>query len=139
MYTRQKKDLMKILRDPTYKPRAKHNMTLGSFIKALWTKRGGLYVTTSHDLPIGRPHSYCGYPSDVAFEHISTPITVIELSELAQDYIDRVVNTYVAKVNSPLWVSYSDEISRLAIVDVVAKDGGIVIMLEEVAQEVEIL
>lgn len=135
------------------KQRAQNQMTLGSLIKALTRERVGLLVKTDENCP-GMPHSYYGYPSDLAFEPSTTPITVAQFLAVcegairasfigpdhSEDYHKEALTEdyyrdYIMQPNTPVWISELDTASKIGIVDVVPTNGYILLVTETIEEE----
>ena len=129
------------------KQRAQHQMTLGSLIKALQRERVGLLVKIDEDHYPGMPHSYYGYPSDLAFEPSTEPITVAQFlvvcetaigtSFVGPDHASDYYKDYIMQANTPVWFSGIDTASKIGIVDVVPTDGYIKLVTETIEEEEE--
>jgi len=132
------------------KQRAQHQMTLGSLIKALQRERTGLFITLGvSSMTPGKPHSYYGYPSDLAFEPSTEPITVaqflavcetaIRASFVGPDHSSDYYRDYVMQANTPTWISGIDTASKTGIVDLVPTDGYIKLVTETIEEEEEVI
>jgi len=134
---------------PVY--RADYQMTLGSVIKALNKERTGVpvyaeFLGTSIGSP-GLPHSYYGYPSDLAFAPNVIPITVAEFLKICQDSVDKsfiasdsspgFYRDHTIKIGSPVWVSQIDSASMLAIVDVISENSSVILKTEKIEEKEE--
>ncbi|SVD99530.1 uncharacterized protein METZ01_LOCUS452384, partial [marine metagenome] len=116
-------------------------MSLGSLIKLLQRERVGLPVILSSvyqgytDKYPGMPHSYYGYPADLAFEPSTSPInvagflavceTAIRASFVGPDHAEDYYRDYIMQANTPVWISEIDTASKNGIVDLVPTDGYI--------------
>lgn len=113
--------------------RARFNMTLGSFIKALQRERRGLYVITDTHQSIGIVHGYPRYQGDLAFSITTIPITVEELIAHCDQIMSRNIQgpegTMVVNHGCPLWVCHTTSTKGQAISDVIADEGVIKIIL----------
>ena len=129
------------------KQRAQHQMTLGSLIKALQKERDGLFVRIDSGFYPGTSHSYYGYPSDLAFERGTVPITVAQFlvvcetaigtSFVGPDHSSDYYRDYIMQANTPTWISEIDTASKIGIVDVVPIDGYIKLVTETIEEEQE--
>jgi hypothetical protein len=127
------------------KQRAQHQMTLGSLVKALQRERVGLLVKIDSGLYPGTPHSYYGYPSDLAFEPSTEPITVaqflaicetaIRASFIGPDHASDYYRDYIMQANTPVWISGIDIASKNGIVDLVPTDGYIQLITQTIEEE----
>ena len=131
------------------KQRAQHQMTLGSLVKALQRERVGLFITLGvSSMTPGKPHSYYGYPSDLAFEPSTEPITVaqflaicetaIRASFIGPDHSSDYYRDYIMQANTPVWISGIDIASKNGIVDLVPTDGYIKLVTETIEEEEEV-
>ncbi len=120
------------------KHRAEYQMTLGSLIKALNKERTGLPVVISSvyqgyaDKYPANPHSYQGYPEDLAFVPTDTPITVAEFLTVCESTIG---DSF--PIGSPVWISEIDTVSKNAIADVVSNADQITLVTKEVSNAIE--
>ena len=130
------------------KQRAQHQMTLGSLIKALQKERTGLFITLGvSSMTPGKPHSYYGYPSDLAFEPSTEPITVaqfivvcetaIRASFVGPDHSSDYYRDYIMQASTPTWISELDTASKTGIVDLVPTDGYIQLITQIIEEEEE--
>ena len=131
------------------KQRAQHQMTLGSLIKALQKERVGLFITLgASSMTPGMPHSYYGYPADLAFKPSTDPITVaqflavcetaIKASFVGPDNAEGYYRDYAMRANTPLWISELDTASKIGIVDVVPTDGYIKLVTQTIEENQEV-
>jgi len=122
------------------KPHGSNQMSLGSLIKALQKERSGLPVHINNSINVGHwseghpgmPHSYYGYPSDLAFTLVQTPITVkqfltvcesaIRASFTGPDHSEGYYRDYIMKANTPIWISELDKASNNGVVDVISSN-----------------
>ena len=137
------------------KQRAQHQMTLGSLIKALQRERIGLPVILSSvyqgyaDKYPGMPHSYYGYPSDLAFEPSTEPITVAQFLAICEtairasftgpDHSSDYYRDYIMQANTPVWISELDTASKTGIVDLVPAEGYIKLVTQTIEEEEEVI
>ena len=132
------------------KQRAQHQMTLGSLIKALQKERVGLFIKTDPDfsnMTPGMPHSYYGYPADLAFKPSTDQITVaqflavcetaIRASFVGPDNAEGYYRDYAMRANTPLWISELDTASKTGIVDLVPAEGYIQLITQTIEEEEE--
>jgi len=130
------------------KQRAQHQMTLGSLIKALQKERIGLFITLGvSSMTPGMPHSYYGYPADLAFKPSTDPITVaqflavcetaIKASFVGPDNAEGYYRDYAMRANTPLWISELDTASKIGIVDLVPAEGYIQLVTQTIEEEEE--
>ena len=130
-------------------------MTLGSLIKALQKERISLPVhinNSGNDMwsegyP-GTPHSYHGYPADLAFTLVQTPITItqflavcesaIKASFVGPDHSEDYYRDYIMQANTPVWISEIDTASKNGIVDLVPADGYIKLVTESIEEEEDV-
>ena len=118
------------------KHRAEHQMTLGSLIKALSRERTGLPVLLSSvyqgyaDKYPGTPHSYHGYPEDLAFVPTDIPITVAEFLTVCESTIG---DSFT--IGSPVWISELDTASKNGIADVISNADQITLVTKEIKEE----
>ena len=132
------------------KQRAQHQMTLGSLIKALQKERVGLFIKTDPDfsnMTPGMPHSYYGYPADLAFKPSTDQITVaqflavcetaIRASFVGPDNAEGYYRDYAMRANTPLWISELDTASKIGIVDLVPAEGYIQLVTQTIEEEEE--
>ena len=127
------------------KQRAQHQMTLGSLVKALQKERVGLLVKITDKHYPGSPHSYFGYPSDLAFELSTEPITVaqflaicetaIRASFVGPDHSSDYYRDYIMQANTPVWISEIDTASKTGIVDLVPTEGYIKLVTQKIKEE----
>lgn len=147
----EEEELIKAIKNtaPKYKQHGQNQMSLGALIKALVKERTGLPVYI--DFPAitfgypGKPHSYYGYHSDLAFEPTMEPITVAEFLEvctacisksfLAPDGSPGFYRDYTMKINTPLWISKLDTASTLGITDVISTVDSITLKTAEIEEE----
>ena len=147
------KEVIKILKKDRarYKQRAQHQMTLGSLIKALQRERVGLPIMLSsvyqgyEDKYPGLPHSYFGYPGDLAFVPETTEITVaqflivcetaIKASFVGPDHAEDYYRDYIMQANTPVWISELDKASKLGITDVVPVNDYIKLVTETIEED----
>ena len=138
---------------PRYKEHGQYQMSLGSLIKALQRERVGLPVMLSsvyqgyEDKYPGLPHSYFGYPGDLAFVPETTEITVaqfllvcetaIKASFIGPDHAEDYYKDYIMQANTPVWISELDKASKLGITDVVPVDDYIKLVTETIEEEEE--
>ena len=135
---------------PRHKEHGQYQMCLGSLIKALQRERVGLLVVLSsvyqgyEDKYPGMPHSYYGYPADLAFIPDTTPITVaqfikvcdtaIKASFVGPDHATDYYRDYIMQANTPVWISELDKASKTGITDVVPTDGHITLITETIEE-----
>ena len=146
------KESVEILKNiPKFKQHGQYQMSLGSLIKALQKERVGLPVILSsvyqgyEDKYPGLPHSYFGYPADLAFEPSTSPInvagflavceTAIRASFVGPDHAEDYYRDYIMQPNTPVWVSEIDAASKLGITDVVPVDGYIKLITDTIEEE----
>ena len=138
---------------PRHKEHGQYQMSLGSLIKALQRERVGLPVMLSsvyvgyEDKYPGLPHSYHGYPADLAFIPDRTPITVaqflvvcdtaIKASFVGPDNATDYYRDYIMQANTPVWISELDKASKLGITDVVPVGDYIKLVTETIEEEEE--
>ena len=139
---------------PRHKEHGQYQMCLGSLIKALQRERVGLLVVVSSvyqgyaDKYPGIPHSYHGYPADLAFTPDTTPITVaqflavcetaIQSSFVGPDHAEDYYRDYIMQPNTPVWISELDKASKLGITDVVPVAGHIELVVESIEEEEDV-
>ena len=138
---------------PKIKEHGQYQMSLGSLIKALQKERTELPIILSSvyqgytDMYPGLPHSYYGYPSDLAFIPTKTPITVsqflavcetaLKASFMGPDHASDYYRDYIMQANTPVWISEIDKASKTGIVDVVATSNYIRLVTETIEDEEE--
>ena len=142
------KEVMRKFREgrPKIKEHGQYQMSLGSLIKALQRERVGLLVKITDMYP-GLPHSYYGYPSDLAFVPTKTPITVsqflavcetaLKASFMGPDHASDYYRDYIMQANTPVWISEIDKASKQGIVDLVPTDDYIKLVTEIIEDEEE--
>ena len=158
---KKQKELLKELKKnnpnwPTEKPKphGSKQMSLGSLIKLLQKERIGLPVHInnsgnemwSEGYP-GMPHSYYGYPADLAFTLVQTSITVaqflvvcesaIRASFVGPDHSEDYYRDYIMKANTPVWISEIDTASKNGIVDVVSAVDSVSLIIKPIEEEEE--
>lgn len=139
----RKSILSDILPNPK-RERARFNMTLGSFAKALTRERQVLNVFTNTQESLGKVHAYPGYQGDVAFcvTKGGPPVTVAELLQQCNDIMDRTVQgpkgPTTITAASPVWVCntlarepFTMNTVTYAVVDVIPDNGIVKIILVE--------
>ena len=132
---------------PKFKQHGQYQMSLGSLIKALQRERVGLLVKIDAVGYPGMPHSYHGYPADLAFIPDTTPITVaqfllvcetaIKSSFVGPDHAEDYYRDYIMQANTPVWISELDKASKIGITDIVPVDGCIQLITETIEEEEE--
>ena len=138
---------------PKIKEHGQYQMSLGSLIKALQKERTELPIILSSvyqgytDMYPGLPHSYYGYPSDLAFIPTKTPITVsqflavcetaLKASFMGPDHASDYYRDYIMQANTSIWISEIDKASKTGIVDVVATSNYIRLVTETIEDEEE--
>jgi len=130
---------------PKFEQHGKYQMCLGSLIKALQRERVGLLVKLDAVGYPGMPHSYHGYPADLAFVPGTTPITVaqflnvcetaIRASFVGPDHASGYYKDYIMQTNTSVWISNIDKASKTGITDVVPVDGYIKLVTENIEEE----
>tara|TARA_Y100001951_G_C11270907_1_gene258718 strand:+ start:713 stop:1210 length:498 start_codon:yes stop_codon:yes gene_type:complete len=151
-----KRDIKKIIDAvkksvPKWVQHGQYQMSLGSLIKALKRERTGLPVVLSSvyqgytDKYPGRPHSYFGYHSDLAFEPSTTLITVADFlkvcettvgaSFIAPDDSTSYYRDHIMKINTPVWISETETASKNAIADVVPTDECITLVTKTIDED----
>jgi hypothetical protein len=137
-----------------HKEHGQYQMCLGSLIKSLQRERVGLPIMLSSvyqgyepKYP-GLPHSYYGYPADLAFVPSTTPITVakflavcetaIKASFVGPDHAEGYYRDYIMKANTTVWISELDKASKLGITDVVPVDGYIELVTETIEEDKDV-
>lgn len=141
------KDLIKeLLPTKRVKDRAHRIMTLGSIIKALQHKQNTFpvfidfsdttFIGPTKKYP-GKPHSYYGYPTDLAFEPSNIEITVEEFKNICIDCLGRsfmasdesegFYKDYTITVGSHVWISPLNSASTLGIADIIVQNNNIVL------------
>tara|TARA_R110002167_G_scaffold33624_1_gene107902 strand:- start:510 stop:977 length:468 start_codon:yes stop_codon:yes gene_type:complete len=149
-------DIKKITKEltkdmPRFKQHGQYQMCLGSLIKSLQRERVGLPIMLSsvyqgyEDKYPGLPHSYYGYPADLAFVPSTTSITVaqflavcetaIKASFVGPDHAEGYYRDYIMKANTTVWISELDKASKLGITDVVPVDGYIKLVTETMEED----
>ena len=136
---------------PKFKQHGQYQMSLGSLIKALQKERVGLFIKTDPDfsnMTPGMPHSYYGYPADLAFKPSTDQITVaqflavcetaIRASFVGPDHSSDYYRDYIMQANTPTWISGIDIASKNGIVDIVPTDGYIKLVTQTIEEEEEI-
>ena len=148
------KEAVEIVKNiPKFKQHGQHQMSLGSLIKLLQRERVGLPVILSSvyqgytDKYPGMPHSYYGYPADLAFEPSTSPInvagflavceTAIRASFVGPDHAEDYYRDYIMQANTPIWISEIDTASKNGIVDVVAAVDHVALIIETIEEEEE--
>jgi hypothetical protein len=139
---------------PRFKQHGQYQMCLGSLIKALQKERVGLPVHVNNSgnemwskgYP-GIPHSYYGYPADLAFTVTQTSITVaqfllvcetaIRASFIGPDHSEDYYRDYIMKANTPVWISEIDSASKNGIVDVVSAVDSVSLIIKPIEEEEE--
>ena len=146
------KESVEILKNiPKFKQHGQYQMSLGSLIKALQRERVGLPVILSsvyqgyEDKYPGLPHSYFGYPADLAFEPSTSPInvagflavceTAIQASFVGPDHAEDYYRDYIMQPNTPVWISKLDTASKLGITDIIPVDGYIKLVTTTIEEE----
>ena len=146
------KEAVEIIKNiPKFKQHGQHQMSLGSLIKILQRERVGLPVILSSvyqgytDKYPGMPHSYYGYPADLAFEPSTSPInvagflavceTAIRASFVGPDHAEDYYRDYIMQANTPVWFSGIDTASKIGIVDIVPTDGYIKLVTKIIEEE----
>ncbi len=147
------KEIMRKFREgrPKIKEHGQYQMSLGSLIKALQKERTELPIILSSvyqgytDMYPGLPHSYYGYPSDLAFIPTKTPITVsqflavcetaLKASFMGPDHASDYYRDYIMQANTPVWISEIDKASKTGIIDVVATSNYIRLVTETIEDE----
>ena len=128
-----------------------YQMNLGAIIKALSKERNHLPVFI--DFPAirfgtpGIPHSYYGYPADLAFTLVQTPITVTQFlavcesamkaSFVGPDHSEDYYRDYTMHANTPIWISEIDTASKNGIVDVISAVDHVSLIIETIEEEEE--
>jgi len=136
---------------PKIKEHGQYQMSLGSLIKALQKERTELPIILSSvyqgytDMYPGLPHSYYGYPSDLAFIPTKTPITVsqflavcetaLKASFMGPDHASDYYRDYIMQANTSVWISEIDKASKTGIVDVVATSNYVRLVTETIEDE----
>ena len=133
---------------PRHKEHGQYQMSLGSLIKALQRERVGLLVKLDAVGYPGMPHSYHGYPADLAFIPDTTPITVaqfllvcetaIKASFVGPDHATDYYRDYIMQANTPVWISELDKASKTGITDVVPIDNYIKLVTETIEEEADV-
>ena len=139
---------------PKYKKHGQYQMCLGNLIKSLQRERVGLPVMLSsvyqgyEDKYPGLPHSYFGYPADLAFVPGTVLITVaqfltvcetaLKASFVGPDHAEDYYKDYIMQTNTPVWISELDKASKLGITDVVPVDGYIKLVTETIEEEEDV-
>ena len=139
---------------PKYKEHGQYQMSLGSLIKALQRERVGLLVVLSSvyqgyaDKYPGMPHSYHGYPADLAFIPDTTPITVaqfllvcetaIKSSFVGPDHAEDYYRDYIMQANTPVWISELDKDSKTGITDVVPTGSHITLITQTIEEDSDV-
>ena len=131
---------------PKYLQHGQYQMSLGSLIKALQRERIGLLVKIDAVGYPGMPHSYHGYPADLAFVPSEDPITVaqflavcetaIQSSFVGPDHAEGYYRDYVMQANTSVWISHLDSTSKTGITDVVVVDDYIKLVTEVINEEI---
>jgi len=144
-----KTELVKALKlpIPKYIQHGQDQMCLGSLIKALQRERVGLLVKIDAVGYPGMPHSYHGYPADLAFIPDTTPITVaqfiavcetaIKATFVGPDHAEGFYRDYIMQANTPVWISQLDNASKTGITDVVPVDDYIKLVTEIIKDDEE--
>ena len=132
---------------PKYKQHGQYQMSLGSLIKALKKERSSLLVKIDALGYPGLPHSYYGYPSDLAFVPNIIPITVtnflaicestVGASFVGPDNSSGYYKDYTMQGNTPVWISHLDNASKTAITDVVVVDDYIKLVTKIIEKDEE--
>ncbi len=142
-------EVLKILKDgiPKHKQHGQYQMSLGSLIKALKKERTGLLVKLDAVGYPGLPHSYYGYPADLAFVPDTTPITVaqflivcesaIKASFVGPDNSAGYYRDYTMQANTPVWISQLDNASKTGITDVVLINDYIKLVTEIIEDDAD--
>ena len=149
------KEVMRKFREgkPKIKEHGQYQMSLGALIKALQKERTELPIILSSvyqgytDMYPGLPHSYYGYPSDLAFIPTKTPITVsqflavcetaLKASFMGPDHASDYYRDYIMQANTPVWISEIDRASKTGIVDVVPTSNYIRLVTETIEDDEE--
>jgi hypothetical protein len=132
---------------PKYKQHGQYQMSLGSLIKALQRERTGLPVKIDDTTYPGLPHSYYGYPADLAFAPDTTPITVAEFiavcetaikaSFVGPDHTEGYYRDYIMQPNTPVWISKLTSANKTGITDVVPIDDYIKLVTETIEDDTD--
>jgi hypothetical protein len=124
------------------RPRGDNQMNLGTLIKALTREREVLTVRIDagdsryDDKYPGVPHGYAGYQGDLAFTATTTPVTVIEFLALCKSIVMKPSMgpdpTFSRRIQDPAWISDIGVASKMGIVDVVPRNGEIILVVASI-------
>ena len=133
-----KKTLFNTMLPNPIRERARFNMTLGSFVKALHRERKGLLVQTTAGESVGKAYGYTGYQGDLTFIVDPVPVTVTELIEFCDELMNRTLQgpegEAIINHKTPLWVCQPNAAIGKPILDVIADAGVIKIVLGHFGQ-----
>ena len=128
-------------------------MNLGAIIKALskYDIHLPVYIYTISNIgnlqeSQGTPHSYKGYPKDLAFEPTTTIIAVGDFISVLASSIDKSFMGFeesdgfyadkTMRINTPCWISPMTTASNLGVIDVINNKTNIIIVTKLMPEEV---
>ena len=128
-------------------------MNLGAIIKALskYDIHLPVYIDTISNIENlqespGTPHSYKGYPKDLAFEPTTTIIAVGDFISVLASSIDKSFMGFeesdgfyadkTMRINTPCWISPMTTASNLGVIDVINNKTNIIIVTKLMPEEV---
>ncbi len=117
--------------------RAQYQLTLGKLIKSLESSNQNATVLCSNGISPGTPYSYRGYYSDLAFElndPVEVDLRVGDFLTTCRKILDTTLEGYkggdfVMDADTPLWLSAWGDTSKVAIMDIVRKNDGTVLLI----------
>ena len=117
--------------------RSKYQMTLGKMIETLNGLPVDARISYGDGASPGIPESYRGYYSDLSFRDTVQPINVGSFLDKCQQALNETFEGYKGGdyrmgQDTPLWRSEYGEASGLAIMDVVAAYGQVVLTTKQV-------
>jgi hypothetical protein len=117
--------------------RSGYHLTLGALRDVLVEAPSEWLVEFDDGTPVGTPHSYRGYYSDLAFKDASIPRKVAEvypgvLGAIGREFTGYKGGEYRMHEKTPLWRSEYGSASGIAVVRALAMDGKIVLVTQQV-------
>ncbi len=117
--------------------RAQYQLTLGRLIEYLERSSQNALVECTNGIVPGRPYSYRGYYSDLAFElddPTEVKLTVGTFLDTCREVLDTTLEGYkggdfVMDAKTPLWLSAWGDTSCIAIMDATRKNDDTVLLI----------
>lgn len=113
--------------------RAQYQMTLGGLVEALERMPPETAIAYQDGNAPGKPDSYRGYHSDLAFDDITGPVEASALLEMVHSILGQTFGGYKMEMDTPVWRSGYGIASGIALMDIrIDGDGNATILTKQI-------